>query len=103
VTVVPPVEVNTADTLLFAFIVSVHVILVPEHAPDQPENVYPVAGVAVRVTDVPEVYVSEQSLPHVIPAGEEKMVPPMGCVAVSEYVTGATVPPIPSSAATASL
>ncbi len=33
--------------------VSVQVALLPEHAPLQPEKAYPLAGVAVSVTDVP--------------------------------------------------
>jgi hypothetical protein len=37
-----------------AVIVTVHV-LVPEHAPDQPEKVDPLVAEAVRVTDVPEL------------------------------------------------
>src|ERR1044072_6090322 len=45
---------------------------VPEHEPpDQPENVEPVAGVAVSVTIVPLVKFSEQSMPQVMPAGIE--------------------------------
>jgi hypothetical protein len=88
VTTVPPVELNTADTLLFAFIVRVQVIAVPEHAPPHEEKVYPDCGVAVRVTVVPETYGSEQSPLQIMPAGEEKMVPPIGCVAVSVYVVG---------------
>ena len=43
---------------------------VPEHPPpDQPVNVEPPAGVAVRVTDVPLLYGSEQSAPQFMPAG----------------------------------
>jgi hypothetical protein len=34
--------------------VTVHVLLVPEQAPDQPLNREPEAAVAVSVTDVPE-------------------------------------------------
>lgn len=33
-----------------ASIVTVHVVVVPEHAPDQPVKVEPELGVAVRVT-----------------------------------------------------
>jgi hypothetical protein len=38
-------------------------------SPLQPAKVEPVAGVAVRVTDVPLLYGSEQSDPHIMPVG----------------------------------
>jgi len=47
---------KVAVTLLAAFIVTLHVVAVPEQAPDQPENSPLVAGVAVRVTTVPTLY-----------------------------------------------
>jgi hypothetical protein len=40
---------------------------VPEQAPDQPANCQPEAGAAVKATEVPEEYVSEQSLPQLMP------------------------------------
>jgi hypothetical protein len=40
---------------------------VPEHAPDQPEKVYPEDGVAVRVIPVPEVTEAEQVEPQEMP------------------------------------
>src|SRR5256884_6865613 len=42
---------NDADTVLSPFIVSVHVVPVPPHAPPQPRKMNDPAGVAVRVTD----------------------------------------------------
>ncbi len=43
--------------------------------PDQPANVDPEAGVAVRVTAVPLLRVAEQVLPQLIPAGVLVTVP----------------------------
>jgi len=43
---------------------------VPEQAPLQPLNTCPEAGVAARLTAVPEVNVAEQVAPQLIPAGE---------------------------------
>ena len=48
---------------------------VPVHAPDHPVNVDPAAGVAVKVTDVPEVYASLQSVPQLMPVGVLVTVP----------------------------
>jgi hypothetical protein len=47
---------------------------VPVQAPDQPENVEPVAGVAVSVTIVPAAKV-RQPEPQEVPGGEEVTVP----------------------------
>ena len=58
---------NVAVTVFTAFIVTVHVVVVPEHAPPQLENVDPKDAEAVNVTLVPEPYDSEQSLPQFIP------------------------------------
>ncbi len=46
-----------AVTDLLEFIVNVQVVDVPEQSPLHPLNVYPLLGVAVSVTDVPDVYV----------------------------------------------
>ena len=43
--------------------------------PDQPINAKPLAGVAVRLTRVPPVYASVQSLPQLMPVGELVTVP----------------------------
>jgi len=48
---------------------------VPEHAPLQPLNVDPVAGVAVRVTLVPLVNEATQVVPQAMPAGALVTVP----------------------------
>ena len=47
------VKVAVADFPLL--ILTVHVVAVPVHAPDQPLNVEPEDGVAVRITLVPSV------------------------------------------------
>ena len=44
---------NVAVTVCAWLIDTVHVLAVPEHAPDQPPNTDPDAGVSVNVTDVP--------------------------------------------------
>jgi hypothetical protein len=46
-------RVKVAVAVLLLFIVRVHVVLAPEHAPDHPLKVDPAAGVAVRLTVVP--------------------------------------------------
>jgi hypothetical protein len=56
---------------------------VPEHAPFQPVNVDPVAGVAVRVTLVPLVKEATQVAPQEMPAGALVMVP----LPVPDFVT----------------
>jgi hypothetical protein len=58
-----------------ALIVRVQVVLVPLQLPDQFVNVYPVPGVAVSVTDVPELYDWLQSEPQLMPVGLEVTVP----------------------------
>lgn len=52
-----------------------HVRAVPLQAPLQPENVQPVAGVAVNVTAVPLLNALVQVLPQLTPLGEDTMVP----------------------------
>ena len=53
---------------------------VPEHTL-QPEKVEPVDGVAVKVTGVPELNASEQSVPQEMPAGLLVTVPwPLTCL-----------------------
>jgi hypothetical protein len=46
-----------------------HVGAVPEHAPPQPTNTIPGAGVSVSVTAAPFANVAEQVDPQLIPAG----------------------------------
>jgi hypothetical protein len=43
--------------------------------PDQPANVEPEAGVAVKVTAAPLLKLAEQVLPQLMPAGELVTVP----------------------------
>ena len=61
-------ELNVAVTERAAVIDTVHVP-VPVHAPLQPANVEPDAGVALKVTTVPLLKEAEQVLPQLIPAG----------------------------------
>ncbi|TAJ20096.1 MAG: hypothetical protein EPO65_04830 [Dehalococcoidia bacterium] len=70
---------NVAVTVFAASIVTTQ-LPVPVQAPDHPVNVEVASGVAVRVTEVPEPNVAEQSAPQVIPAGAEVTVPrPVPC------------------------
>jgi hypothetical protein len=59
-------DLNVAPTTVAADTVTLQTP-VPPHAPVQPVNVEPVAGVAVRVTGVPLATGSEQSVPQPIP------------------------------------
>ena len=68
---------------------------VPEHAPLQPANVCPVLGVAVKVTLVPLVYVSEQSLPQAIPVPVIVPLPETPVVRVYVVGVGVELPPPP--------
>ncbi len=56
---------------------------VPVHAPDQPAKVEPRPGLGVSVTDVPDEYASEQSVPQLIPAGVLRTEPTPTVVTVS--------------------
>jgi hypothetical protein len=67
--------VNVAVTFVAELIATLQVP-VPEHAPDHPENVEPLAADAVSATEVPLLYASLQSDPQLIPAGDEVTVPP---------------------------
>ena len=67
--------VNVAVKVVSSLIVTLQVP-VPEHPPpDHPVKVEPEAGVAVRITKVPEPKGWEQTLPHVMPVGELDTVP----------------------------
>jgi hypothetical protein len=69
---------KAALTLLLVFIVTLQVVLFPEHAPDHPVNVELVFAVAVRVTTVPAL--------KVVPVGFEVTVPVPVLVILREYV-----------------
>jgi hypothetical protein len=58
-------DVKVAPTDLAAVIATMQVP-VPEHAPDQPEKVFPLLAEAVRVTDVPELKLAEHVEPQLI-------------------------------------
>ena len=64
---------------------------VPLQAPVQPVNLYPVLGVALRITDVPELNEALQVLPQLMPEGLDVMVPLAGLGTLSRYVSGAAV------------
>jgi hypothetical protein len=58
---------NAAVALRFEFMNTVHVVEVPEHAPDQPPKVELAPGLAVRVTDVPALKVVPVGLLVTVP------------------------------------
>src|SRR3989442_6833498 len=60
---------NVPVTRRLSFIVSVHVVAVPLHAPPQPLNRAWVPDVAVSITVAPTLKLAEQLDPQVIPAG----------------------------------
>src|SRR5205823_174329 len=64
-----------ADTLMSEFIVTVHVAPVPPHAPPQPPKLWPLAGVAVRLTCVPPAKLALHVAGQLMPAGELVTVP----------------------------
>jgi hypothetical protein len=65
---------NAAETLVSAFKTTEH-FPVPEQAPDQPAKEPFVAGVALRLTEVPASNVAVQVVPQLIPAGVLVIVP----------------------------
>jgi hypothetical protein len=67
-------KVKVAVTLV-AILTVITQVLVPLHAPPQPANVEPLAGVAVSVMLVPAVSVALQVLPQLIPPVLEVTVP----------------------------
>src|SRR5438046_6678916 len=67
---------NVAVTERLSFIVSVHVVAVPLHAPPQPLNRACVPGVAVSVTVAPTLKLAEQPDPQSMPKGLLVTVPP---------------------------
>jgi hypothetical protein len=67
--------VNVAVTEAAAASVTSHVVASPLHAPDQPVNVEPLAGVAVSVTVAFCVKVPVHVAPHEMPVGDDVIVP----------------------------
>jgi hypothetical protein len=53
----------------FATVIITLQVPVPEHAPDQPENLYPLLAWAVKITDTPELKLAEQADLQIIPEG----------------------------------
>jgi hypothetical protein len=74
---------NVAVTDWAALIVTVHVPVPVQPPPLQPENVDPVAGVAVKVTAVPLVNPVEQVAPQEMPVGALVTLP----LPVPDFVT----------------
>jgi hypothetical protein len=68
-------NVNVAVTFAAAFIATTHVPVPVHPPPDHPAKVEFAVGAAVSVTDVPALYGSVQSLPQVIPVGDDVTVP----------------------------
>jgi hypothetical protein len=63
------VPANFAPTEVAAVIVILHVLALPEHAPDQLSKAFLWEGASVRVTAVPEGKLAVQVWPQLIPAG----------------------------------
>ena len=66
---------NSAETDLWASIVSWHVDAEPEQSPPHPVKVEPDEALAVSVTTVPAVNEAPHVTPQEIPAGDELTVP----------------------------
>jgi hypothetical protein len=103
VTVSVNICANVAVTDLAAFIVTVQEVLVPIQSPDQLENIEPVSGVAVNVTDMLLAYEAEQVAPQSISVGVEVTMPvpdpALVTVSVSELPPKDSTPsliPLPS-------
>ena len=58
-----------------AWVIDTVQVLVPEHAPPQPEKMAPLPVAAVSVTDVPLAKLALQVLPQLMPAGADVTVP----------------------------
>jgi hypothetical protein len=87
--------VNVAVTALVLVIETVHVGAVPKHAPPQPLNVAPAAGLAVRVTDVPDWKFALQAtapLPQLI---AEPVTLPLPLTETESRNVGPPPPPLP--------
>jgi hypothetical protein len=89
---VPPPWLKVAVTVLAALMVTVHVAPDTVLHPLQLAKVAPLTAVAVRVTLVPLLYGSEQSLPQLIPAGFELTLPLLLPVPVLQSVNWPVCP-----------
>ena len=69
-----PLRENVAVAVLLE-VMETSQVPVPLHAPLQPVKVEPSSGLAERLTVVPSLYDSEQSVPQFIPEGELVTVP----------------------------
>ena len=78
---------NVPVTDRASFIVTVHVVAVPLHAPSHPLNRAWVPGIAVSVTIVPTLKLAEQLAPQMIPAGSLVTAPAAEPRAVTVNVT----------------
>ena len=88
----PPLPLNVAETLRAAVMTTVHVVAFPEQAPPQPVKVWPLAGVAISVTLVPELKVA---LHVVAPLPQLMLVPVTLPAPATETVSGSPlVPPV---------
>ncbi len=85
---------KAAVTLFAASIVTVQVP-VPLHAPVHPVKVLPLAGAAMRVTEVPVLMAAEQVVPQEIPPVEEVTVPVPVPDLVTERVKESKAPDCP--------
>jgi hypothetical protein len=66
---------NVAETVLFAVMLIVQVAPEGVSQPDQLTKLEPDAATAIRVTDAPDAYGRVQSVPQLMPAGDEVTVP----------------------------
>jgi hypothetical protein len=80
--------------------VTLHVLSVPEQAPDQPAKALPGAATAVKVTLVPAGKSAMQVEPQLIPSGFEVTVPgpePLRVTVIRGWLTVTLTESVPSS------
>ena len=94
-------NLKLAVTVCAALNVTVQVLVVPAHAPDQPSKLEPAAGVAVRVISVPGAKLAVQVVPQSIPAGLLVIAPVPAPVVFTVSATGIKVKPAPTVCASA--
>jgi hypothetical protein len=86
------IRLKTAVQVMLAFIVTVPSM--QSAFPDQLAKVEPLTGAALKLTTVPPVYTSVQSLPQLIPAGELVTVPLPDRFKVNVKLAASVVPQI---------